>query len=136
MSSFRRRPQGTGLGHGIGFFLDPDEAIDANILKIDHCIKETEAYYGAVVGASPSTPCEFADTCTLPRAGHPPFGYKYEARVVFYGDRMSLKAVPGITKISRQDYDADKLGWLGLVNNVAASAETKKRARTDFMLPL
>lgn len=130
------KAQGTGLGHGIEFFLDPEETIDGIIGKIDHSIKVTEAYYAAIGGAFPYTLCEFVDTCTVLREGHPLFGHKYEVRVVVYRDGMTLKAVPGITKISSQGYDADESTRLSLINNITASAEAKKRAGTDFMLPL
>ncbi len=130
------KAQGTGLGHGIEFFLDPEEAVDSIIDKIDHSIKVTEAYYGAIGGAFPYTVCEFVDTCTVPRNGHPLFGHKYEVRVVVYRDGATLKAIPGITKISSQGYDADKSNRLSLINNITTSAEAKKREGTDFMLPL
>jgi hypothetical protein len=130
------KAQGTGLGHGIEFFLDPEEAVDSIIEKIDHSIKVTEAYYGAIGGAFPYTICEFIDTCTVPRNGHPLFGHKYEIRVIVYRDGTTLRALPGITKISSQGYDADKSDRLSLINNITTSAEAKKRQGTDFMLPL
>lgn len=130
------KAQGTGLGHGIDFFLDPQEDIDSVIARIDRSIKVTEAYYGAVGGAFPYTICEFVDTCAVPRDGHPYFGHKYELRVVVYRDGTKLRAVPGITKISSQGYDADKCDRLSLINNITTSAEAKQRQGTDFMLPL
>ncbi|MBY0228927.1 MAG: hypothetical protein K2W96_06595, partial [Gemmataceae bacterium] len=47
------KAQGTGLGHGIEFFLDPNEDTDEIIGRIDHSIRVTEHYYGAVGGAFP-----------------------------------------------------------------------------------
>ena len=130
------KAQGTGLGHGIEFFLDPEEDVDSVVEKIDRSIKVTEAYYGAIGGAFPYTICEFVDTCTVPREGHRLFGHKYEIRVVVYRDGTKLRAVPGITKISSQGYDADKGERLSLINNITTSAEAKKRSGTEFMLPL
>src|SRR5262249_53395443 len=64
------KPQGTGLGHGLEFFLDPDESMNDILAKIDHSIRLTEHYYGAVGGAFPYTLCEFVDACTIRRDGH------------------------------------------------------------------
>src|SRR5262249_34941473 len=85
------KPQGTGLGHGLEFFLDPREALDDIVGKIDHSIRVTEHYYGAVGGAFPYTVCGFVDTCTVRREGHALDGHKYEVRVVVYRDGASLK---------------------------------------------
>src|SRR5439155_21338042 len=78
----------------------------------------------------------FIDTWTVPRQGHPLFGHKYEVRVVVYRDGDALRALPSISKVSSQGYDADKATRLSLINNVTTSAEAKKREGTDFMLPL
>ncbi len=96
----------------------------------------TEHYYGAVGGAFPYTLCEFVDTCTVPRQGHPLFGHKFEVRVVVHRDGGSLVATPSISKISSQGYDADRFSRLSLINNITTSAEAKKREGTEFMLPL
>lgn len=130
------KAQGTGLGHGVEFFLDPQEPLDDIIGKVDHSIRLTEHYYGMVGGAFPYTLCEFVDTCTIPRKGHPLFGHKYEVRVVVFRDGASLSAVPSITKISSQGYEADRGSRLSLINNITASAEAKKREGTEFMQPL
>lgn len=127
------KAQGTGLGHGIEFFLDPEEDTDAIISRIDHSIRVTEHYYGAVGGAFPYTVCEFVDTCTVPREGHPLFGHKFEVRVVVFRDGDTLQALPAITKISSQGYEADKPTRLSLINNITTSAEARKRAGSDFM---
>src|SRR5262249_33006720 len=113
-----------------------EEALDAVIARIDHSIRVTEHYYGAVGGAFPYTLCEFINTCTVPRQGHPLFGHKYEVRVVVYRDGGQLLATPSITKVSSQGYDADKLNRLSLINNITTSAEAKKREGVDFMMPL
>ena len=130
------KPQGTGLGHGLEFFLDREESLDIILGKIDHSIRVTEHYYGCVGGAFPYTLCEFFDTCTIDAPGHALQGHKYEVRVVVYRDGTNLKAVPSIAKISSQGYDADKVTRLSLINNITTSAEAKKREGTDFMLPL
>jgi hypothetical protein len=130
------KPQGTGLGHGLDFFLDPDEPRDEVISRIDHSIRVTEHYYGAVGGAFPYTLCEFVDTSTIVRDGHPLHGHKYEVRVVVYRDGLSLRALPSIAKISSHGYDAAQPVRLSLINNITTSAEAKKREGMDFMLPL
>jgi hypothetical protein len=130
------KPQGTGLGHGLEFFLDPDEPMESVVGKVDHSIRVTEHYYGLVGGAFPYTICEFAETCTVARPGHPLHGHKYEIRVVVYRDGGRLRALPSIAKVSSQGYDADKPAKLSLINNITTSAEAKKREGTDFMLPL
>ena len=130
------KPQGTGLGHGLEFFLHPDEPPDAIIDKIDHSIRVTEHYYGAIGGAFPYTLCRFIDSCTIADSNHSLHGHKYELRIVVYRDESSLKAVPSITKISSQGYDADKATRLSLINNITTSAEAKHRDGTEFMLPL
>src|SRR5262249_5552627 len=128
--------QGTGLGHGLEFFLDPDEAADDVVGKVDHSLRLTEHYYGLVGGALPYTLCEFVNTSTIPREGHHLYGHKFEVRVVVYRDGLTLKAMPSITKISSQGYDADQPSRLSLINNISTSAEAKQREGTDFMLPL
>lgn len=130
------KPQGTGLGHGLEFFLKADEPIDSVISKIDHSIRVTEHYYGAVGGAFPYALCEFLDACTIAKTGHELAGHKYEVRVVVYRDGMNLKAVPSIAKISSQGYDTDKATRLSLINNITTSAEANKCLGTEFMLPL
>lgn len=130
------KPQGTGLGHGLEFFLDPDEPLSEIVGKVDHSIRVTEQYYGLVGGAFPYTVCEFADTCTVACPDHPLHGHKYEVRVVVYRDGITLRAVPSIAKISSQGYDADRPAKLSLINNISLSAEAKRREGTDFMLPL
>jgi len=130
------KPQGTGLGHGLEFFLDPDEPVESIVGKVDHSIRVTEHYYGLVGGAFPYTVCEFADTCTVDRPGHELHGHKYEVRVVVYRDGSRLRAFPSIAKVSSHGYDADRPAKLSLLNNITMSAEAKKREGTDFMLPL
>src|SRR5205807_1220312 len=116
------KPQGTGLGHGLEFFLDPEESPDDVIGKIDHSIRVTEHYYAAVGGAFPYTLCEFVDAAVISRPGHPLEGHKFELRVVVYRDGPSLVAVPSIAKVSSHGYDADKPTRLSLINNITASA--------------
>jgi hypothetical protein len=130
------KPQGTGHGHGLEFFLDTDESLSGIVAKIDHSLRLTEHYYGAVGGAFPYTLCPFIDACTIADPGHALHGHKFELRVVVYRDGMNLMAAPSITKISSQNYDKDKASHLSLINNITTSAEAKNREGTDFMLPL
>ena len=130
------KPQGTGLGHGLEFFTDPGEALDSIAAKIDHSIRLTEHYYGAVGGAFPYTVCGFIDSRTIARPGHDLDGHRYELRVVVYREGMSLVATPSIVKVSSQGYDAGNITRLSLINNITTSAEAKRREGTEFMLPL
>lgn len=130
------KAQGTGLGHGIEFFLDRDEARAEIISKIDHSIRVTEHYYGLVGGAFPYTVCEFVDTCKIARKKHAFFGHKYELRVVVYRDGASLKAFPSIIKVSSTSYDEEKQDRQSLLNNISTAAEKTRTEGTEHMLPL
>jgi len=129
------KPQGTGLGHGIEFFLtDVSEAEVAR--KVDRSILLTEEYYQMRGGAFPYTLCEFVDGCTVPDVQHPLFGHKYELRVVVYRDGMLLKAFPSIIKVSCDPVGPDQSEPTGLINNITASCMKTEAKGTDFMFPL
>ncbi len=130
------KPQGTGLGHGIEFFLDPNEPTERVVAQIDHSLSLTEAYYGLRGGALPYTVCEFIDTCAIPHADHPLYRHKYELRIVVYRDGMELKAFPAIVKISSQVYDAGQPSHLSLINNITTSSTVTGAAGVEYMLPL
>lgn len=130
------KPQGTGLGHGLEFFLDAAESLTDIVAKIDHSIRLTEHYYGAVGGAFPYTLCPFVDTCMIDSPEHALHGHKFELRVVVYRDGMNLQAMPSIAKVSSQCYDKDHITRLSLINNITTSAEAKQRDGSEFMLPL
>jgi hypothetical protein len=130
------KPQGTGLGHGIRFFLSDEEREADIITRIDESLRETEALYGLKGGALPYTVCEFLDTCTIQRDHHALKGHKFEIRVVVYRDGGWLKAFPSITKIASEAYDAARPAHLSLINNITTSAQAKKTAGVEFMMPL
>ncbi|MCI0459515.1 MAG: hypothetical protein L0Z62_21400 [Gemmataceae bacterium] len=130
------KPQGTGLGHGIEFFLDPTEAPESVVARIDRSLQETEEFYGLRGGAFPYTVCAFIDGCTVQQPGHPLHGHKYELRVVVYRDGMALKAFPSIVKVSSQAYDPARPDHLSLINNITTSAQASGGSGTDHMLPL
>jgi hypothetical protein len=130
------KPQGTGLGHGIEFFLSQEETAEQIVARIDGSLKQTEELYRAPGGALPYTVCEYIDTCTIRRQQHPLFGHKYELRVVVYRDGMSLNAFPSIVKISSEAFDAAGPSHLSLINNITTSAEATKAQGVEFMLPL
>lgn len=128
------KPHGTGLGHGIEFFLA--EEPEAEILrKIDRSIQLTQDYYKAAGGAFPYTVCEYVDACTVPHQGHPLFGHKYELRVVVYRDGMTLRAFPSIIKVACEPAD-DGSEPSGLINNITASCMKTRAKGTDYMFPL
>lgn len=130
------KPQGTGLGHGIRFFLSGNESVSEVVAKIDDSLKETEQYYSMKGGAFPYTVCEYLDTCTIRKQDHPLRGHKFELRVVVYRDGDRLQAFPSITKISSEIYDPQHPAHMSLINNITASAQSKKAAGVEFMLPL
>ncbi len=129
------KPQGTGLGHGIEFFLsdEPQAAIEA---RIDRSIQLTQEYYQAKGGAFPYTVCEYVDACTVPDQTHPLFGHKYELRVVVYRDEMLLRAFPSIIKVACEPADTQGIEPAGLINNITASCMRTQAKGTDYMFPL
>jgi hypothetical protein len=130
------KPQGTGLGHGIEFFLTRHESQDRIASRIDGSLQLTERFYGLQGGALPYTVCEFLDTLVISRPGHPMRGRKFELRVVVYRDGNVLKAFPSIAKVSSEVYNADQPSHLSLINNITASAVAKQSAGVEHMLPL
>ena len=130
------KPHGTGLGHGIEFFLSADEP-DASILKrIDGSIRLTEEYYRAKGGAFPYTVCEYVNADRIDRPGHRLQGHKYELRVVVYRDGMTLQALPSIVKVACEPCGQDGDGKHGLINNITASCVRTQAKGTDYMFPL
>lgn len=130
------KPHGTGLGHGIEFFLDPDEPRSSVAARIDGSLRQTEEYYGIAGGALPYTVCEYVDACRVADAGHRLEGHKFELRVVVYRDGRLLRAVPSIAKVARERADSCQFERRALINNITACGDTAKVRGTDFMLPL
>jgi len=130
------KPHGTGIGHGIEFFLDRNEPEASVIRRIDESLRTTEEYYAAVGGAFPYTVCEFIDSDVIQEDGHRLDGHKYELRVVVYRDGLSLKACPTIAKVASTRFDAGNANRDNLINNITNSAVTTKTDGTEFMLPL
>ncbi|MEX0793904.1 MAG: hypothetical protein WD045_12270 [Pirellulaceae bacterium] len=130
------KPHGTGLGHGIEFFLESDEAEEAIIERIDQSLELTGEYYGISGGALPYTVCEYIDACKVQEEGHEFEGHKYELRVVVYRDGETLKAFPSIAKVARERTDDNVFVRRALINNITASGDTVKVSGTDYMLPL
>ena len=130
------KPHGTGIGHGIEFFLDPTESPEEVIRRIDDSIRVTEEYYAAKGGAFPYTICEFIDAEVIDVPGHRLHGHKYELRVVVYRDGLSLKACPTIAKVACQRFDADNASRDNLINNITNASVAKQTDGTEFMLPL
>lgn len=130
------KPHGTGIGHGIEFFLDRNEPASSVIRRIDQSIEITEEYYAATGGAFPYTVCEFIDSDVVESDGHRLDGHKYELRIVVYRDGLSLKACPGIAKVAGDRFDAGNACRENLINNITHSAVTKQTDGTEYMLPL
>lgn len=130
------KPHGTGLGHGIEFFLDPSEGFDSVVQRIDDSLAQTERYYDLPGGALPYTVCEYVDAARVHSPGHPLDGHKYELRVVVYRQGSTLRAFPSIAKIARERDTAGGTARRALINNITASGDTAKVCGTDYMLPL
>jgi hypothetical protein len=130
------KPHGTGLGHGIEFFLHADESREAVVSRIDQSLKQTEEYYGTRGGALPYTVCEFVDADRIDAPGHAFDGHKYELRVVVYRQGRTLRAFPSIAKIARERCELGTIDRRSLINNITASGDTQKVCGTDYMLPL
>jgi hypothetical protein len=130
------KPHGTGLGHGIEFFLDSHESIDRIVARIDGSLALTEEYYGIAGGAFPYTVCEYLDACRVRSKQHPLQGHKFELRVVVYRHGMTLRAFPSIAKIARERDDHGGRVRRALINNITACGDTPKVRGVDYMLPL
>ncbi len=130
------KPHGTGIGHGIEFFLDRDESTASVIRRIDESISITEEYYSAVGGAFPYTVCEFVDSALIEHPEHRLEGHKFELRVVVYRDGLSLKACPTIAKVAANRFNELSPGRENLINNITNSSVTQKSDGTEYMLPL
>lgn len=130
------KPQGTGLGHGIEFFLSASEDEASIIARIDASVRLVEQQYRLTGGAFPYTVCEFLDTCSIEEEGHPLQDHKYELRIVIYRDGMYLKAFPSVVKIASEAYNPACPAHLSLINNVTASAQATHKPGTEFLMPL
>jgi hypothetical protein len=130
------KPHGTGLGHGIEFFLDPDQSLEHVVGQIDRSLALTEEYYGMPGGAFPYTVCEYVDSCRVRAAGHPLDRHRYELRVVVYRHEMTLRAFPSIAKVARERDDFGGRVRRALINNITASGDTSKVNGVEYMLPL
>jgi hypothetical protein len=130
------KPQGTGLGHGIEFFLNGSQDEESIIAQIDSSLRLTEEHYRLKGGAFPYTVCEYLDARTIENPNHPLHGHKFELRIVVYRDGMRLKAFPAIAKVASESYDPANPAYLSLINNITASSQAKKTAGVEHMLPL
>lgn len=130
------KPHGTGIGHGIEFFLDAHEPLETILAKIDDSIRLTGEYYKVPGGAFPYTVCEFIDTDLIQSPNHRLDGHKFELRVVVYRDGMSLKACPAIAKVAVQAYERGNPGKHNLINNITHASSNFRVNGSDYMLPL
>jgi len=130
------KPHGTGLGHGIEFFLDPATPRDQIERRVDASLRQTAEYYGMPGGSLPYTLCEFVDACRVVDPAHPLAGHRFELRVVVYRDGARLRAIPAVAKVARERADCGPAERRSLINNITASGDTPKVRGTDFVLPL
>jgi len=130
------KPQATGLGHGIEFFLDPNEPEASIRERIDRSIAFVDDHYDFQKGGLPYTVCEYLDTACVPDPTHDLYGHKFELRVVVYRDGPWLRPFPSIAKVSCERFDAASPDRSMLINNVTASAGRSRRPGCEFALPL
>ncbi len=130
------KPHGTGLGHGIEFFLDPAEPRESVARRVDASLTQTAEYYDAPGGTLPYTLCDYVDACRVVDQRHPLAGHRFELRVVVYRDGGMLRAVPSIAKVARERADCGPLERRSLINNITATGDTAKVCGTDYVLPL
>lgn len=128
------KPRGTGVGHGIEFFLNAHASRREVVHKIRRSVELTASYYGLRGGAFPYTVCDFIESCTI-APGHALAGHRFELRVVVYRDGPRLKAFPMAVKVASLPYDRNAPAPGSLINNVTASAAGGRRG-SDFLLPL
>lgn len=130
------KPHGTGIGHGIEFFLDPDAPEDEVHQQIDRSIHETETFYRIRGGAFPYTVCDYIDARTIEAPHHPLKGHKYEVRIVVLRRGDALHAFPAVAKIASAPFDPANPERSALINNVTASTSRTRRGGAEFSLPL
>lgn len=130
------KPHGTGIGHGIEFFLDPHEPVAEVGRRLDSSIQLTEEYYGIPGGAFPYTISEFVDAAVIDAPEHRLHGHKFELRVVVHSDGTHLRACPTIAKVAPEPYDPLSASRRNLINNITHSMVTQQVSGTEFMLPL
>jgi len=130
------KPHGTGLGHGIEFFLDPNESRAAVAARVDGSLRQTGEFYDMPGGALPYTVCEFVDALRVADPAHALAGHRFELRVVVYRDGGTLRAIPSVAKVAREPAGDGPRSRRSLINNVTASGDTCKVLGTDYVLPL
>lgn len=130
------KPHGTGVGHGIEFFLNPEESDADMIRKIDDSIETTAHYYRMPGGAFPYTVCRYLNTAVVEKSISPYCGHKYELRVVVYRDRGVLRAFPAIVKVAPAVYQPGQVDKQSLINNITHSGTVTRQSGVEHMLPL
>jgi len=130
------KPHGTGIGHGIEFFMDARESTATICERIDRSLDLTAEYYGLPGGALPYTICDFIDADVIQAPDHRLDGHKYELRVVVYRDGLSLRACPTIAKVASQRFADDQNCRESLINNITHTSANTNQDGGQFMLPL
>ncbi|MDP1564098.1 MAG: hypothetical protein Q8M16_22165 [Pirellulaceae bacterium] len=130
------KPHGTGIGHGIEFFLDPSESVESICKRIHDSIETTQEYYGTDEGAFPYTICEYIESDVIQAEDHQFNGHKYELRVVVYRDEKYLRACPSIAKVAPIAFDSSNPNRENLINNITNASAVHQKNGTDQMLPL
>lgn len=133
---FLIKPHGTGLGHGIEFFLEGQMDTESILKKIDRSISATQEFYGLPGGAFPYTVCPFVDADTIKSPDRGFKNNKYELRVVAYRHKREVRVFPSIVKISPFEYNPMNPRHESLINNVTAAATATQKAGSNYVLPL
>jgi len=130
------KPHGTGVGHGIEFFLDANEPLESVCRRIHDSVATTQALYGTPEGAFPYTICDYVDSAVIDSPGQPFHGHKFELRVVVYRDGETLRACPGIAKVAAAPFDPRNPCRDNLINNITNASTVHHKNGTEQMLPL
>ncbi len=130
------KPQGTGLGDGIEFFLDPHEPADAIAHRIDESLAHVDDRYDFQGSGLPYTVCPFLDIACVPDPTHPLFQHKFEIRLVVYRDGPLLRPFPSVAKVSAQRFNPQACQRGMLINNITASSQQSGAPGREFALPL
>jgi len=130
------KPHGTGLGHGIEFFLNPAEPRESICQRIQRAVVSTRALYGTPDGAFPYTICDYVEATTVDAVSHRFHGHKFELRVVVYRDGDRLRTCPTIAKVAVAPFDPERPCRDSLINNITNASTLHQKHGTEQMLPL
>ncbi len=129
------KPSGTGLGHGIEFFLDFDESPEEITRRLELSVEQTSRFYGLKRGAFPYAICPYINSRVI-APPHRLAGHRFELRVVVLRHDDGLIAIPSIAKVSPTAFDVNQIERSMLINNISTSTHETAIDGKNFILPL